>query len=101
MDINQLADSDLKSCVRLWESVLERSLEDMELLIKQRHSPVRKRHEWIYRQDLRSLRRWFLSQSEEVGAFLWICDTADLNHRFILSKIKGRLATAREILNGI
>ena len=97
MDSNE--DSDPQSCVRLWENVMEKSLEDIEALIRLRNVPRRFRHDWIYRQSLREIRMWFLSQSTEIGSFLWICEVTDMSQHLILSSIKKKLAKVKELLD--
>jgi hypothetical protein len=99
MDSNESVYSDQRSCVHLWAAVLKRSLDDLTLLIRFRNHPRRFKKDWYYRQSLRSIRRWFLSKSEDIGAFLWVCETVDMSHEVILSAIKDRLKIAMEILD--
>lgn len=97
MDSNE--DSDPQSCIHLWENVMKKALEDIEALIRLRNAPRRFRQDWIYRQSLREIRMWFLSQSTGISSFLWVCDTCDMSHHRILSSIKKKLAKVKEILD--
>lgn len=65
------------NCRKLWTAVLERAIEDA----------LRGGKYWIHRENARF---WFLSENHELGSFLWICDTVNLDpsllRKFVLRK---------------
>ena len=40
-------------------------------------------------EEIESAKAWFLSESSDIGTFLWVCRTLDLDPKKILNRISG------------
>lgn len=59
----------------LWHDVLDLAIEDLSL----------------HPMNIESSHRWFLSNSTEIGSFLWICNTVGGNPDYLRKKHKKQL----------
>ena len=64
-----------RSCRRLWAAVLEQAIKDA-------------RGGRTYHIITEEARTWFRSQNEDVGSFIWICRTLDLDPSYVRGKVK-------------
>lgn len=72
--------------IQLWASVLKQAIRDL-VSLERSGKDRSNRDDHIYRQDYRSLLRWFNSKSLDVGAFHWICLVLDLEPGYALPMI--------------
>ena len=63
-----------RSCRRLWAAVLEQAIKDA-------------RGGRTYHIITEEARTWFRSQNEDVGSFIWICRTLDLDPSYVRGKV--------------
>jgi hypothetical protein len=67
----------------LWAAVLERAVLDLDI------NPEITNNDLIINRT----KNWFISKNENLGSFIWICNTLDIDHKKVLSydAIKKRL----------
>lgn len=69
---------------RLWSAVLKDAFQCcVNGQVSAESSKVRKQ------EEIESAKAWFLSEETDVGTFLWVCKTLDLDPKRILNRLTG------------
>ncbi|MBF0379894.1 MAG: hypothetical protein HQL69_02695 [Magnetococcales bacterium] len=76
---------------QLWIAVMERAIRDLVALERFRQDDPQILEDPIFRNDYRSLKKWFYSSNMETGAFHWICSLVNIDPGWALTRLDERL----------
>nr|CRH06069.1 Protein of unknown function [Candidatus Magnetococcus massalia] len=74
--------------IDLWRAVLEQAISDSIKLLEKGERRPKLWNDYLFRMDVRHLRRWFLNSSREPGSFRFICEVLDIDHEQALAQIQ-------------